>query len=76
MSLSEVGGLQVRTLDATTVKEPGKTGSLWFVYYSVRLPSLTCEFFRLTETFEVDTGRASSSSRSRPEITCRRAESI
>ena len=48
--------MQVRALDATTVKEPGKTGSLWFVHYSVRLPSLACEFSRLTETFEVGTG--------------------
>ena len=54
-SLSEVGGLQVRALDATTVKEPGKTGSLWFVHYSVRLLSLACEVSRLTETFELGT---------------------
>ena len=40
VALSETGGLQVRALDVTTVKEPGKTGSLWRVHYSVRLPSV------------------------------------
>ncbi len=58
VALSEVGGLQVRALDATTVKEPGKTGSLWRVHYSVRLPSLACDFFRLTETEGVGTGES------------------
>ena len=43
-------GLQVRAIDATTVKEPGNTGSLWRVHYSVRLPSLACDFFKLTAT--------------------------
>ena len=55
VELSEAGGgLQVRALDATTVKEPGQTGSLWRVHYSVRLPSLACDFFRLTETDTAD----------------------
>ena len=44
------GGFQVRAFDATTVKEPGKTGSLWRLHYSVCLPSLTCDFFKLTAT--------------------------
>ena len=42
------GGLQVRVFDATTVKEPGKTGSLWRLHYSVRLPSLACDFLTVT----------------------------
>ena len=58
VALSESGGLQVRALDATTVKEPGKTGSLWRVQYSVRLPSLACDFFRLTETEGAGTGES------------------
>ncbi len=41
---------QVRLFDATIVKEPGKTGSLWRIHYSVRLPSLSCDFFKLTPT--------------------------
>jgi len=41
---------QVRLFDATNVKEPGKTGSLWRIHYSIQLPSLTCDFFKLTAT--------------------------
>ena len=43
-------GFQVRLFDATNVKEPGKTGSLWRIHYSVRIPSLECDYFRLTAT--------------------------
>ena len=42
------GGLQVRAFDATTVREPGRTGSPWRIHHSVRPPSLACDFFRLT----------------------------
>jgi len=52
------GGFQVRLFDATTVKEPGPTGSLWRVHYSVRLPSLACDFFRLTESKGKGTGES------------------
>ena len=58
VELSEAGSMQVRAVDATTVKEPGKTGSLWRVHYSVRLPSLACDFFRLTETAGMGTGES------------------
>ena len=40
----------VRLFDATNVKEPGKTGSLWRIHYSIQLPSLACDFFKLTAT--------------------------
>ena len=50
VGLSEDGGSQVRSLNATTVREPGRTGSLWRVHNSVRLPSLACDYFKLTET--------------------------
>ncbi len=43
------GAFQVRAVDATTVKEPGPSGSLWRLHYSVGLPSLTCDFFKLRE---------------------------
>ena len=33
------GAFQVRAVDATTVKEPGPSGSLWRLHYSVGLPS-------------------------------------
>jgi hypothetical protein len=41
-------GQAVRLLDATVVKEPGKTGSPWRIDYSLRLPSLECDFLELT----------------------------
>lgn len=41
-------GQPVRLVDATVVKEPGKTGSQWRIHYSMRLPSLECDYFELT----------------------------
>ncbi len=58
VALSSSEGFQVRAFDATTVKEPGKTGSLWRIHYSVCLPSLTCDFFKLTETQGQGTGES------------------
>lgn len=58
VALRSTGGFQVRAFDATTVKEPGKTGSLWRVHYSVRLPSLTCDFFKITKTEGRGTGES------------------
>ena len=58
IALSAAGGFQVRVFDATTVKEPGRTGSLWRLHYSVRLPSLACDFFKLTATEGRGTGEA------------------
>ena len=40
----------IRVVDGTVVKEPGKTGSQWRILYSLRLPSLACDFFELTAT--------------------------
>jgi len=48
----------VRLFDATNVKEPGKTGSLWRIHYSIQLPSLTCDFFKLTATKGEGTGES------------------
>ena len=39
-------------------QETGKTGSLWRLHYSVRLPSLACDFFRMTPTKGVGTGES------------------
>ena len=41
-------GFGMRAFDATTVREPGRTGSLWRVHYSVCLSSLRCDFFEVT----------------------------
>ncbi len=48
--------LPVRVVDATVVKEPGKTGSQWRIHYSMRLPSLACDHFDLTPTEGQETG--------------------
>jgi hypothetical protein len=50
------GSRVVRLVDATTVKEPGKTGSLWRIHYSLQLPSLRCDFFKVTATEGEGTG--------------------
>ena len=34
----------------SVVREPGKTGSQWRIHYSLRLPSLECDYFALTPT--------------------------
>ena len=52
------GAFQARAVDATTVKEPGPSGSLWRLHYSVGLPSLTCDFFKLTGTEGPGTGES------------------
>jgi hypothetical protein len=41
-------GRPMRLVDATTVKEPGKTGGQWRIHYSLRLPTLECDHFDLT----------------------------
>lgn len=41
-------GIRLRLVDGTLVKEPGKTGSQWRIHYSLQIPSLECDFFRLT----------------------------
>ena len=51
-------GQQFRLFDATNVKEPGKTGSLWRIHYSVRIPSLDCDYFGITPTKGVGTGES------------------
>jgi Transposase DDE domain len=38
----------IRIVDGTIVREPGKTGSQWRILYSIRLPSLVCDFFEVT----------------------------
>ncbi len=51
-----IGTRVVRVIDATTVKEPGKTGSLWRIHYSLQVPSLRCDFFKVTATQGEGTG--------------------
>lgn len=42
-------GRPLRVVDATTVREPGSTGTDWRVHYAVKLPSLECDFFEVTD---------------------------
>jgi hypothetical protein len=48
----------LRLIDATEVKEPGKTGSLWRIHYSLRWPTLKCDFFKLTANEGQGTGES------------------
>jgi hypothetical protein len=41
---------RLRIVDATIVKEPGKTGSQWRILYSLQLPALSCDFFEISAT--------------------------
>lgn len=43
-------GRMMRIVDGTIVKEPGKTGSQWRILYSMRLPTLDCDFFEISPT--------------------------
>ena len=58
IEVSASEGFQVRAFDATVVREPGRTGSMWRLHYSVNLPSLGCDFFKLTGTKGPDTGES------------------
>jgi len=46
---AESQGRPVRLVDATTVSEPGSTGTDWRVHYVVNLANLQCDFFELTD---------------------------
>jgi hypothetical protein len=50
--------LNLRLIDATLVKEPGPTGSLWRVHYSLSWPELRCDYFKLTATEGAGTGES------------------
>jgi hypothetical protein len=49
-------GMNLRVVDATIVKELGKTGSQWRIHYSIQIPSLACDFFEVTPTKGVGSG--------------------
>ncbi|TVQ29424.1 MAG: IS4 family transposase [Wenzhouxiangella sp.] len=42
------GGRRLRAVDATTVQEPGATGTDWRVHYCIGLPGLDCDYYELT----------------------------
>lgn len=39
---------RLRAVDATTVQEPGATGTDWRVHYCIGLPDLNCDYYELT----------------------------
>jgi hypothetical protein len=49
-------GWNVRALDGTLVKEPGRTGALWRIHYSLRLPSLECDHLAVTSVKGIGAG--------------------
>ena len=52
----EMDGINLKLIDATNVKEPGKTGSQWRIHYALSLPQLQCDYFELTSTKGSKTG--------------------
>lgn len=50
-------GYRVRAADATTVEEPGASGTHWRVHYVINLADLQCDFFELTDAHEGETFR-------------------
>ena len=46
---AQLAGRVLRVVDATDVEEPGATGTDWRIHYTLRLPSLECDFFELTD---------------------------
>jgi len=53
----ELARRQVRAVDATTVEEPGATGTDWRVHLSVALPEMRCDFYALTDVSGAETFR-------------------
>ena len=47
-----VAGRRVRAIDATSVSEPGSTGTDGKVHWAVNLADLQCDFFELTDVHE------------------------
>ena len=43
-----IRGREFRLFDSTVIEEQGPTGSLWRIHYSIRFPSLRCDFLKLT----------------------------
>jgi hypothetical protein len=40
---------RLRAVDATTVQEPGATGTEWRIHYSLSLPDMRCDFYEVTD---------------------------
>lgn len=42
-------GRRLRAVDATTVEEPGATGTDWRVHYCISLPEMRCDYYEITD---------------------------
>src|SRR6266404_2582226 len=49
---TQVAGRRLRAVDASSVSEPGSTGTDWKVHWAVNLADLQCDFFELTDIEE------------------------
>jgi len=48
-------GHRLRAVDATTVQEPGATGTDWRIHYSIGLPDMRCDFYEVTDNKGAET---------------------
>lgn len=48
-SVESPAGRRLRAVDATTVEEPGATGTDWRVHYCISLPDMRCDFYQITD---------------------------
>ena len=49
-------GWRVRAVDGSLVAEPGRSGGLWRLHYSLQIPSLVCDHLELTPLQGASTG--------------------
>jgi len=48
--------VQLRLVDGSIIKEPGKTGSQWRLHFSFTLPEFCCDYFKISPTKGEGTG--------------------
>ncbi len=48
---------RIRAVDATSISEPGSTGTDWRIHYAINLADLQCDFFSLTDVSGGETWR-------------------
>lgn len=53
--LASVSTGRLLAVDATIVREPGATGSLWRVHWMVELANLQCQHYELTDAHQAET---------------------
>lgn len=52
----KISNINLRIVDGTIIKEPGQTGSQWRIHYSLKLPELQCDYFKLVAAEGAGTG--------------------